>query len=171
MNTIKLLQYSLGNALGILGQVTADLTQEQADWTPPGTANPIGGLYWHTIASMDMVVHSWGFGQAPLFQKEGWQEKVVVSSAAEERKDHPPEMRETRIDLTVLREYEKIVVKATQEWLVSLTPEDLEHKVETPIGELTLAQVVESFVVWHINAHCGEISALKGCQGARGYPF
>jgi hypothetical protein len=171
MNTIELLQYSLDNALSILGQVTADLTQEQADWTPPGTANPIGSLYWHTISSVDMVVHGWGLGETPIFQKEEWQKKVVVSSAAEERKDHPPEIRETCVDLAMLRKYEKVVVAANQDWLTSLTPEDLERKVETPIGELNLAQMIESFIVWHINAHCGEISALKGCQGARGYPF
>ena len=171
MNTLELLQFSLRNALGILSQVTADLTQEQADWTPPGIANPIGGLYWHTLASLDMIVHGWGMGKDSLFQTEGWQEKVVVSSAPDERKDHPPEMRETRVDLLALREYEKVVVEAAQGWLASLSPEDLARNVETPIGELSLAQMVETFVVWHINAHCGEISALKGCQGVKGYPF
>ncbi len=173
MNTVELLQYSLKNALGILKQVTADLTQEQADWMPPGIANPIGGLYWHTIASIDMVVHGWGMGKDAIFQTEGWKEKVVVSSAGDERKDHPPEMRETLVNLAALREYEKVVVAVVQDWLVSLTPGDMARKVKTPtpIGELGLAQMMETFVIWHINAHCGEISALKGCQGAKGYPF
>ncbi len=171
MNTGELLQYSLGNALGILGQVTADLTQEQADWTPPGIANPIGGLYWHTITSLDMVVHGWGMGKEPLFQTGDWKEKVVVSSAGEEEKDHPPEMRETYVNLEALREYEQVVVGVVQEWLVSLSPVDLARKVKTPVGELELAQMLETFVIWHINAHCGEIAALKGCQGAKGYPF
>ena len=45
MNTVELLEYSLKNALDILKQVTADLTQEQADWMPPSIANPIGSLY------------------------------------------------------------------------------------------------------------------------------
>ena len=49
MNAIELIQYSLGNAFGVLGQVVADLGQEQADWTPPGIANPIGATYWHAI--------------------------------------------------------------------------------------------------------------------------
>jgi len=38
MNTVELIQYSLDIAFDILGQVTADLTQEQADWKPPGVA-------------------------------------------------------------------------------------------------------------------------------------
>ena len=112
-------------------------------------------------------------GKDAIFQTEGWKEKVVVSSAEDERKDHPPEMRETLVNLAALREYEKVVVAVVQDWLVSLTPGDMARKVKTPtpIGELGLAQMMETFVIWHINAHCGEISALKGCQGAKGYPF
>ena len=45
MNTVELIQYSLGNAFDILGQVVADLTQEQADWAPPSIANPIDATY------------------------------------------------------------------------------------------------------------------------------
>jgi hypothetical protein len=70
-----------------------------------------------------------------------------------------------------MRDYTRAVGGAVQSWLGSLTPEDLERKIDTPIGELNLAQMLETFVAWHINAHCGEISALKGCQGVRGYPF
>ena len=171
MNTVKLIQFSLNTAFDILGQVTADLTQEQADWMPPGIANPIGGLYWHTIASTDMIIHEWSMGQKPLSHSDGWQEKVLVESGSEESKDHPPEIRDTRVDLPALHEYAKVISKTAQKWLASLTPEDLERKIDTPVGELNLAQLLESFVVWHINVRCGEIAAMKGCQGAKGYPF
>jgi hypothetical protein len=49
MNTVELIQFTLGAAFDVLGQVTADLTQEQADWQPPGKANTIGSIYWHTL--------------------------------------------------------------------------------------------------------------------------
>jgi hypothetical protein len=55
--------------------------------------------------------------------------------------------------------------------VASLTPEDLEGTMETPVGEFSVGQMLEIFVVWHVSAHCGEIAALKGCQGAKGYPF
>jgi hypothetical protein len=55
--------------------------------------------------------------------------------------------------------------------LSSLAPEDLERRELTTAGEMNLAQAVELFIIWHINAHCGEISALKGCQGLKGYPW
>ena len=41
MNTVELLSYSVDTAFGILGMVTADLTQEMADWRPPGKTSSI----------------------------------------------------------------------------------------------------------------------------------
>jgi hypothetical protein len=168
-----LTQFALANAFGILEQVTADLTQEQADWLPPGIANPIGATYWHLISSVDHIVHKWCMDQEPLSEKAGWQEKVLTSSIPEP--DHGGDwlayMQSIRVNLPALGEYAKAVAEATQAWLGSLAPEDLEHSLETPTGEQKLGELVQTFVIWHINAHCGEIAALKGCQGAKGYPF
>lgn len=173
MNTVELLQFSLGNAFAILGQVTADLTQEQADWQPPGIANPIGGMYWHALSSVDYIVYKWCLGQEPLSERDGWRERALTVSAPEPEHggDYLAYLRAIRVDLPTVHEYAQAVNGAVQGWLGTLTPEDLERKMETPVGELNLGQLLETFVIWHINAHCGEISALKGCQGAKGYPF
>ena len=173
MNAVELLQFSLGNAFGILGDVTADLTQDQADWQPPGIANPIGATYWHTISSTDDIVYRWALSQEPLRQRDGWDDRVLTVSAPEPEHggDWLAYMRTIRVDLPTLHDYAAAVAGALQGWLGSLTPEDLERAIATPIGERTLAQILAVFVIWHIDAHCGEISALKGCQGAKGYPF
>jgi len=171
MNTVELLQYAMKNAFGILEQVTADLTQEQADWLPPGLANPIGATYWHAISGADAVVHAWSMGQPPLSQTAAWEERVVLFQEPNPEGGHGANLQTLRIDLAAMREYSETVTGAVESWLDSLSPEDLERQIDTPVGELNLAQVLETFVIWHINAHCGEISALKGCQGSRGYPF
>jgi len=173
MNTVELIRYSLDNAFGILGQVTADLTREQADWMPSGIANPIGATYWHTLSGADEVVFGWCRGQAPLHQKDGWREKVLAVSVPEPgpEGDQLAYMRAVRVNLPALHEYAGVVAKAIGEWVDSLSPEDLERELETPIGKLTIGHMLETFVIWHVNAHCGEISALKGCQGVKGYPF
>jgi len=173
MNTVELTQYALGNAFDILAQVVADLTQEQADWIPSGCANPIGASYWHAVSGADEVMCRWVLGQEPLHQREGWQTKALAVSVPEPEN---PEgylawMQTIRVNLPALHEYARATAAALHGWLGSLTPEDLDRTISTPIGEHNLAQVVETFITWHINAHCGEISALKGCLGAQGYPF
>jgi hypothetical protein len=171
MNTVELVQFSLGNAFGILGQVTADLTQEQADWVPPGLANPIGALYWHTMSSVDYIVHKWCQGEEPLSQEAGWQERVLIAEAQVEGEETLEQMRAMRVNLPELHNYARAVAEAAQGWVASLEPKSLERKISTPLGEQTLAELLETFVIWHINAHCGEVAALKGCLGAKGYPF
>jgi len=173
MNTVELIQYSLGNAFGILGQVVTDLTQEQADLAPPGIANPIGATCWHTASSVDDIVHKWIRGEEPLHQKGGWREKVLTTLVPEpgDGGDYLAYMQAIRVDIAVLHDYTEAVAETVQSWLASLTPKDLERKLETPIGKLSVDQILETFVIWHINAHCGEIAALKGCLGVKGYPF
>jgi len=175
MNTVGLTHYSLGFAFDTLEQLVADLTQEQADWMPPGTANPIGALYWHTISYVDEIVHDWGMGQAPLKESTGWEDKVVIASPPPQEDDPMGKLRAVRegvrVDLPALHDYARATCRALLDWVASLTPEDLERKMDTPIGELNLGQMLDSFIIWHINAHCGEIAALKGCQGLKGYPW
>jgi hypothetical protein len=171
MNTVELLSYSLSNAFGILGQVAADLTQEQADWIPPGTANPIGALYWHTISSVDHTVHKWCQGVEPVSHQAGWHQRVLLAGEKGNGRETLEEMRAIRVDLPLLHDYARTVAEVTQNWLASLQPQDLERQMHTPLGDLKLAEFLETFVIWHIGAHSREISALKGCQGARGYPF
>lgn len=173
MDSIELLDYSLKNAFGILRDVTGDLTQEQADWQPPGLANPIGATYWHVLSSCDDIVHQWGRGEPPLYEREGWRERAFTTWQLEPEHggDWHGWMRAIRVDLPALHEYAQVLASAISDWLATLTPEDLERTNQTPVGELALANMLEIFVIWHLSAHCGEIAALKGCQSARGYAF
>lgn len=173
MNSVELIQYSLGFAFDILEQLVSDLTQEQADWQPPGNVNPIGALYWHIIGYVDEIVHDWGMGQPPLKQSADWKEKVVLTSPPVDPEDPMGELRAIReglrVDLPALHDYARATSQAVQDWVATLTPEDLERPIDTPIGELKMGQMLEAFIIWHINVHCGEISALKGYQGLKGY--
>jgi hypothetical protein len=198
MNTIELIHYSLGFAFQVLEAVVADLTQDQADWTPPGTASPIGALYWHTIAYSDQLIHEYcmpplrvipyvewlearcakrdlNMGQAPLRLSAGWQEKALIVSPPENPQDPfsilRPARAGLRVDLPMMHGYAQATAEALLSRVASLTPEELKHTICTPIGDFALDQFVDSFIIWHINAHCGEIAALKGVQGLKGYPW
>jgi hypothetical protein len=80
-------------------------------------------------------------------------------------------MQAIRVDLPSAHAYAQAVAESVGEFLASLAPDDLDRKIETPFQEFALGELLELFVIWHLNAHCGEIAALKGCQGAKGYPF
>ena len=165
---------------------------------PPGTANPIGVLYWHTVSYVDQIVHEWcmppfkeiaieewsaaksagrdlGMGHSPLRHSAGWQEKVVITLPPENPEDPYWEVRAVRgglrVNLAALHDYAQATKQTLLSWVASLAPEDLERLIPTPIGEFNMDQLLESFIIGHINNHSGEISALKGCQGIKGYPW
>jgi hypothetical protein len=75
------------------------------------------------------------------------------------------------VDLPALHDYARATAQTLESWVASLAPEDLERSIPTPIGDYNLGPFLEFFIIWHINVHCGEISALKGCQGLKGYPW
>jgi hypothetical protein len=195
MNTVELVHFSLGRAFEHLEQLVSDLTQEQADWLPPGRANSIGALYWHIIGYVDQLVHEWcmppfaqiaieewfearrdlEMGQVPLRHSAGWQEKVVSALPPENPKDPYWDVRPVReglrVDLLALHNYAHATAQTVLDWVASLTPEDLERMIPTPFGDYNQGQFLEYFIVWHINVHCGEIAVLRGCQGLQGYPW
>jgi hypothetical protein len=198
MNPIELIQFSLNLAFEHLENLVADLTQEQADWLPPGKANSVGSLYWHTIAYVDQITHEWcmepiiditveewfknkrvnpewHIGKEALRLSAGWQEKVVLALPPENPGDPYWEIRNTReglrMDLSALHDYAGAVTQIVQSWVASLALEDLERSIPTPFGDYNLGPFLEYFVIWHINTHVGEIAAIKGCQGLEGYPW
>ena len=66
MNTVELLQYSFDTAFYILAQTTADLTQEQTDWQPPGVVDTIGSIYSHIVTYVDWFVQDLCIDQKPF---------------------------------------------------------------------------------------------------------
>jgi hypothetical protein len=157
MNTVELLQYSLDFAFEVLGMVTADLTQEQADWQPPGKVSSITANYSHIITYMNWIL-----------------EKILIPcDDSPFQKDRVPEtvLQDVKVELSDLHKRAGELRQAYQDWISSLTPADLDLELNTTIGPLKLGHTIEAFVVGHINAHFGEISAIKGFQGAKGYPW
>jgi len=157
MNTVELLQYALNTAFEVLSYVTHDLTQEQVDWQPPGIACNIGSILSHLDSYLDFFL-----------------QEVCIEKRFELLKSPPPVeivMKDVQVDLHDLHVRTKNITKLTKDWLSSLTPADLEVDFESAIGTINVGQMIEAYIIWHINVHCGEISCLKGCQGAKGYPW
>jgi hypothetical protein len=59
-------------------------------------------------------------------------------------------------------------------YLAQLPDDDLARIVDLfslGLGQLTIGYILNQFVLGHVDNMCGEISYLKGLQGARGYPI
>jgi hypothetical protein len=171
MDAIATIRESVQWGYQLLEMVMADVTEEQARWAPPGLANPIGALYAHALLSLDGVINGMLKGGAPRFASE-WAGQIGET---------PPQMslafewgRAIRPNLPGLRQYGQTVVGDAETYLNGLTEADLDRQLDlsaADLGPRRVSWVLNALVASHLNNMAGEISALKGVQGFKGYPF
>jgi hypothetical protein len=172
-----LLRSIVSAARQVLDGTMADVTQAQADFTPPGIANPLGATYAHVVWSEDMIVQGMFRQQPPLFAST-WAEKTGLSepmpSPGPEWVNYAGWTRRVKIDLDALRQYAAAVATETDAWIAGLSETDLDRPVDLSgagLGQHTLATAIALLIANHLGTETGEIAVLKGLQGARGYPI
>jgi DinB superfamily len=171
MNAVAAIREGVQWGSYLLEMVMADVTHEQARWAPPGIANPIGALYAHAYLSADGVVKAWLQGEAPFYATT-WADKLGI-----EKPDMQLDYEWARAlspDLAALRLYGQAIVAEVYRYLAKLSDDDLDRGVDLSgvgLGTRTVSWVLNALIAAHLNDMAGEISALKGVQGARGWPF
>ncbi len=171
MDPISLLTQQVKGAHDVVRGTVADLTPEQAQWSPPGQAHAAGPLFAHLAAAEDLFLNMMT-GRQPLAMgaftgKTGTSEPHPMGSYEEWS-------RRVKIDLRQLSEYVDAVMKNTEEYVAGLKPEDLDREIDLTsagLGKMSLGAFITMTSVIHPSNHIGEISCLKGLQGAKGYPF
>lgn len=175
MTALELIRINLNAAHDQFSETVADVTQEMADWLPPGVMHPIGERYAHTIGAEDWLVHSIVQGGAPWFVST-WAGRTGFGKTSELRFDFTAEQaRAFHVDdLSALHEYERAVFASTREYLASIDESAMERGFDMPkagLHQIPAPAWWSGFVIGHLHDLMGEISALKGCLGAKGYPF
>ena len=152
----------------LLLQVTDDLTFEQANWLPPGTANPIAHTYAHIVTVQDRYLNTLILGQPTIAEREGWNERLnlplLLRLNRETASQHP-------IDLRAFRPYTERVFAETNAYLERADEAELARVVQGVRGPLPVGELLGRFMTTHAAMHLGEICALKGIQGLKGLPF
>jgi len=177
---ISHIRAQMKSAHWLLEETISDVSDEMARFAPPGKALPIGAAYVHYVAGEDWMIHFLFKGVAPLMAG-AWAGKTGVS----EPQPGPGAgddwgarfeawSRRVRVDLPAFRAYAKAVYEATDRYLATLADPELAREVDLSamgMGKQTVGFVLDNALLGHAYCHCGEISALKGVQGKKGYPF
>lgn len=157
-------------AFNLLELVMADVSHDQARWSPPGIANPIGATYAHALCEMDVLVKF--LAGKPILFETTWAGKIGIS---EPRLNQDFEwVRRVEVDLDLAREYARAVYQYTDAALAEFSPAELEREIDLTaigLGVQTIGWCLSALVTGHLHNMAGEISALKGLQGSMGYPF
>ena len=165
MDAIEFIRQLVAGVRRQTDEAMKDLTVEQFNWTPPGSANPISAIFVHFLNSEDAFVQTQMQGKPKIWDEGGWAEKTGVKV--------PPgysggweEVRNMTLSLEPLLAYQQAVRAATDAVLEKLTPDELNRVVKTARGERSVATIF-TLVVNHALIHSGEIGALKGIQAGK----
>lgn len=176
LTALQLLKVQLKDARDTFEGTASDLKEEDLHKSSGGMAFPLGATYAHLIFSEDAIVQGMLQGKPPLAQ-EFWKDKTGASLPFPQMDENwEVNNREwsnnVQIDLPKLREYAKAVYEATDAYINSLNDEDLEKEVDLGSwGKKTIAEILYSYIIAHTNQLAGELSALKGVHGSKGYQF
>lgn len=176
LTVLQLLKEEMKNARETFEATAADIKDEHVHKDPGGKAYPLGATYAHLVFSEDVIVAGMLQGKAPLYTTD-WKDKTGASSpmpAMDENweKANFDWSKSVQVDMTKMREYAKAVYAATEAYLDTLKEEDLEKELDLgAMGKQTVVHIVYAFLIAHTNQLTGELSALKGVHGVKGYPF
>lgn len=173
MDATALLRDQIEDAHSLTNRMLEGLTPEQVHWCPPGLAHPIGSTFAHMVLNEDWVIHTLLQGKTSLYESS-WAGRTGFSSPQPEGGAWEEWARSVRIDLAQLQEYAGEVYAGTDSYVAGLTPADLEREITFPPPRpvaRSLSRVLSGILIRHHANHCGEIAAVKGLQGLRGYPF
>jgi hypothetical protein len=160
---------------GTLEQTMDGVTDEVAQFQPLGTANPIAGTYAHLVFSEDLFINNFLKKTSPLCEST-FKDKTGANELhpTEWQEAYPKWLREVKVDVKKFREYAASVYAMTEEYVASLSDEDLEKEVDMAsfgMGTMKVSDFISNIITGHAYSIMGEISVLKGIQGLKGYPF
>jgi hypothetical protein len=174
---VELVRRIVRDARQVLDGTMADVSQSQADFIPPGIANPLGATFAHVVCTEDLVVQGMFRQVAPLFASS-WAGRTGLSepmpTPGVNWTDYGPWTRRVKIDLDALRAYAQAVAEQTDSWLAGLSEADLDQPLDLSgvgLGQHSWASGIALVLGNHLGTETGEIAVLKGIQGARGYPM
>ncbi len=172
MNAIDLLRLQFENAHETLEATMQDVTSDVAHIRELGKALPVGAAYAHAVCSEDIILSKFILQREPILKDAssiGLSELMPDFSNWDK---HAMWAQNVTVDLEKFRAYAKEVYAATDSYISTLKDEDLDSEIDMgQFGKNKLGFALSSMFLLHIANLTGEISAAKGLQGLKGYPF
>ncbi|MBI1885904.1 MAG: DinB family protein [Chloroflexi bacterium] len=172
MDVLELLRYQVKGTYAWLEMTLSDVTEEQANWKPPGVANSIGAVYAHLMITADFDLNSRMYGTIPVVASE-FKGNVGLSEMHLGGFDWHDWAARLRVDWEGLRRYGQAVRRCLEGRVDSLTMDELEWPVDMSAHGLGTWKGLDIYTLHgidHPRLHGGEIACLKGLQGVIGWP-
>ena len=163
------IQQQVANAHAQVDAVMQDLTEEQFNWVPPGTINPISVILTHILGGEDFFMQGLLQDKPRCWDAQAWSPKIGIQSPPGPGRNWD-EFKTIKIPLPPVLAYGQAVRAATDACLAGLAAGELDRQVNFA-GRLRMVAEILMISVVHTASHAGEIAAVKGMQGLKGLPY
>ncbi len=169
MDSIEYIKREQAGMRRFVEMTMKDMTPELFNWPAPGTANTISATFLHFINVEDYFVNELIQGKPQVWQSGGWSKKIGIEKQPSIGEDWTGFKYRT-VEIAPIVEYKLAVWAATDAYMSTVTPAELDRMVPFAGGQRTVAEIL-MLASTQSHGHAGEIAALKGIQGARGLPI
>jgi len=167
---VELKDYIIGNltdAHRMLGIALTDLDDKIVSYRASDHVNSIAQILAHVVMGEDRLINASCKGGERIFDAQGWEAKTGIPAV----QGGVWNDKVWQMDIPAFLEYQKLVERNAMQYVLSVTPEELERDVTFGPFVQPVADQLRGVLVHHMLGHSGEISALKGVQGLKGLPF
>ena len=169
MDVTTYIQRQMANVRSQVDAALKELTDEQFNWPPPGTINPISATLIHLLAGEDFFVQVIIRGKHLLWEEQEWGHKIGIQAPPKPSRSWE-EFKTIKISVEPVLAYQQAIRAATDACLAELTADELDRQVYF-VGKLLPVAEVLMILMVHMASHAGEIAAVRGMQGIKGLPF
>ncbi len=139
-----------------------------AHFQPGGLVSPITGHAAHAVSGLDFLILGTLGGKPPLMTTS-FAGTAGISKPSQEG-DWLGTDRGVVMNVSEFATYYSAVFAAVDDYIAGLDDSDLEREVESPFGKMTIGWWLNTMLL-NTYSHTGEIAAIKGLQGLKGYPM
>ena len=154
----------------MMKEVLAGLRMADLDQQPHPDCNSLGWTAWHLTRVQDSQIADL-MGEEQLWIKDGWYKRFKRAADPEDSGyEHTPEQVRAfnSPSVKIQLEYLRAVVERTKRYLASLTPSDLDRKLDEPwFQPLPTVGVRIVSVLADCHQHAGEASYIGGLLKAK----
>ena len=165
MDALETIKYMLGFAHRALKDA-CNGTPEQLHFVPEHGSHSIAWCLWHTARIEDRIINARSRQAAEIWD-EDWAQRTGLPFEGMGTGMSDEDAQEVRIkDMDAFREYQEAVWQQTDDYLNSITSENLQEERQTRDGRIeTIGEGITLHMMGHFNGHRGEINMLRGMQG------
>ena len=168
MNAKEYFQKQLTSLHYLVDAATKDLTDDELNYTPPGTTNPVGLTWLHLLDSEDQFIAQLETRKT-IWEQAGWDQRLGFERLPRIGDDWH-DLRANLMRVDDLLAYQEAIRQSTDAYLQNLTADQFTQPVKFLSREVEIVDVLV-LLISHSLFHAGEISNLRGVQGAQGLPF